>query len=72
MLTRTLPFVPDPRIDDILVADCATEVYGFCDEQLGTGETDPDGEPGYVACGAACAVPVRETSWGRLKSALER
>jgi hypothetical protein len=65
-------FIPDPRIDDLLAADCSPEAYQFCGEQLGTGETDPGGEPGYVACGVMCAVPVRESTWGQLKSAFGR
>jgi hypothetical protein len=65
-------FVEDPRIGDIIAADCEINIYGFCEEQLGRGETAFTGNPGYVACGALCAVPVRESTWGQLKSAFGR
>jgi hypothetical protein len=61
-----MQIIPDVRVGQALYVDCDGTLFEICEGNLG-GATVPDGST--PTCGNHCGVtPVRETSWGQLKS----
>jgi hypothetical protein len=71
--------VGDPRLSDVdpqeqvQWADCDAAVWGVCSENRGYDDNIGDGGPplnfeGRDNCVNNCVTPVRETSWGEIKS----
>jgi len=58
----------DPRIGKALYADCTTETYEVCEENLLTWDLD---ELLVPACDACAATPTRAATWGELKRRFE-
>ena len=64
-----LNIIEDPRTGKAEATDCQTTLFRVCKQLLGSAEMTIGGTGGENTCGNFCPVPVRETSWGGIKSA---
>ncbi len=60
-----IELTPDPRIALAVYADCSAVLYEMCEANLGSAELADGTTP---VCGENCEIPIRETSWGAIKS----